>query len=732
MITAWVPALLGLLAGDFTWPGALEADGRALAALPGPERPAAVERLVARHGARAATPYLLPLLSDPEPEVRVYVGRLLARDGDRSALDAAVGWLTASGHPPADHTLALDVLSHAAALTPEARRAIEQAIRDRDAGVRMRALEALGRQDPLASLSVVLSALDDDSREVRQQAALLIALAARASPGDAKLATLATLPLLELLDDADRLIRLAALRALGSLYDPRALPALVRMASEQTGDFRLAAVDALGSTSATTAAGAAAMLIGLSRRRPADELAGHADLALGEMATPDAVGALVAALRAPPAPAEVRLALLHAGAAAVEALAGEVAHGPPASAALAARLLGEIGDRRATAALAAALSSPESAAVALVAIDALARLGDPAAVPALARAAGAPQADLRLRAFAALRALADPRGVALVEGGLSDPDPRVRAAAADLAGALAARGSALLLVDRLGDGDSAARAAAARALARTGGASPARMLAALAATKGAVRDPPELEALGDALVANVTAADAASLGQAFLAADAGLAGPLVRALAGAHLQQPLVDRAVVDRAIALLGTGDASAFAAADALAAARLSRGEVTALARAFSDAAPALRARLCVAIAHTPRGGDWLASLIASPAEPLQVRAAAAWEARALPAARPALAAVARELEGPLAANARAALSDRARGRTGSAAIRLRAPDGAPLAGRWVTLAGNGVAVQAMTDELGIARVDGLAGATAETAATWRADGLSLRAGP
>ncbi len=85
MIAAWVPALLGLLAGDFAWPGALAVDGRALTALPGAERPAAVERLVARHGTAAAAPYLLPLLSDTEPEVRVYVGRLLARAGERAA-----------------------------------------------------------------------------------------------------------------------------------------------------------------------------------------------------------------------------------------------------------------------------------------------------------------------------------------------------------------------------------------------------------------------------------------------------------------------------------------------------------------------------------------------------------------------------------------------------------------------------------------------------------------------
>ncbi len=163
------------------------------------------------------------------------------------------------------------------------------------------------------------------------------------------------------------------------------------------------------------------------------------------------------------------------------------------------------------------------------------------------------------------------------------------------------------------------------------------MLTALAATKGAPRDPAELEALGDALAASVTAADAGPLGPAFLVADRGLAEPLARALAAAHLEQPLADQAVVDRAIALLEEGGPTAMGAADALASARFSDGEVAALARAFADAGPALRARLCVAIARTPRGGEWLASLIASPAEPLQVRAAAAWGASGSPRRAP-----------------------------------------------------------------------------------------------
>jgi len=275
------------------------------------------------------------------------------------------------------------------------------------------------------------------------------------------------------------------------------------------------------------------------------------------------------------------------------------------------------------------------------------------------------------------------------------------------------------------------RYAAARALARTGGAPLARMLLALAANgtmTRAARDPDELEALGDALEANVTAADRPRLDDAFLAAAPDLRGPLARGLAVAHATEPLLNSAVVDRAISLLAGGGASALTAAELLATARLSDSEVVALARAFADAEPAVRARLCAAIGRTPRGGAWLASLIASSSEPLQVRAAAAWCARGLPDARSALELAARSPEEPLAANARAALASAGK-EVGGRAIRLRAPDGEPLVGRWVTLEGGGVAVAAMTDETGLARVDGPPNALV---ASWHADGLSPQAAP
>jgi HEAT repeat protein len=694
MIAAWGSALVGLaglissVGGGFSWPGALEVDGRALPALPEPDRAAAAERLCARHGVEAAAPYLAALLTDPEPEVRAYVGRRLARAGDHRAEAAALGWLTASGRAPGDRTLALDLLSRGPSLTAPARRAIEQAVRDRDAAVRLAALEALGRHEVTPSLATVLGALDDDSRDVRQQAIVLVAAAA---DEDRAGAARATLPLCERLDDGDRGIRLASLRALGRLGDPRALPVLLRVVAEQPIDLREAAVLALARPSM---AAAVPTLIELARHPPPDELARHAQLALGEIATPAAIAVLVEALRRSPVPEETKLALLAAGGAGVEALAAELAHGPPSSGARAALLLGQLGDRRATAALAAAADARDGdPALWLVALEALGRLKDPAGLPALARAAEAPQSDVRLAAFTALEALGDPRAVAVVDAGLGDPDSRVRVAAVRLAGVLdPACTSAARLARPLADANPAVRLAGAEATTHCAEVRPPG--------GGAAR-------FDDALVAARGEPTPAFLGL----------------VAAAHAKEPLENRAVISRTLELVAAGGPAAAAAADVLSVARLSEADADVLARAFAESTSTVRARLCAAIARASHGEEWLTAVLAAAGEPPEVRAAAAWAARDARGARGALESAARGPEGPLTRNARAALAVRGRASAGWSAIRLLARDGTPVVGRWVTLAAPGIVVDVRTDETGVARLDGL-----PRNAVWRAPGLSL----
>ena len=92
------------------------------------------------------------------------------------------------------------------------------------------------------------------------------------------------------------------------------------------------------------------------------------------------------------------------------------------------------------------------------------------------------------------------------------------------------------------------------------------------------------------------------------AAEPGLQGPLARGLAVAHVNEPLVTRGVVDRAMALVATGGASALAAANLLATVRLTDGEVAALARAFADAEPSVWRRCAVRFAARRRVGAGL----------------------------------------------------------------------------------------------------------------------------
>src|SRR6185369_10170530 len=98
---------------------------------------------------------------------------------------------------------------------------------------------------------------------------------------------------------------------------------------------------------------------------------------------------------------------------------------------------GEIGDRRATGPLCAAADRrPELAPVAL---DALARIGDGAAIATLVRGSESTDLETRRRAYAALLVLRDPRATVTLARGLADPDAHVRELAARLAATVGAQ-----------------------------------------------------------------------------------------------------------------------------------------------------------------------------------------------------------------------------------------------------------------------------------------------------
>jgi HEAT repeat protein len=712
MPAASAPVLfaLALVAAPFGWPGALETDGRALLgpaapqpAAPDARRLAAIDRLVADHGPATATPFLIPLLRDRDPMVRLYAARRLARAGVPEASAVATTWIATPAIREIDRGFGLSVLQGAAALSSTARGTVEQAVRDSEPAVRQSALEVLAAQPIGPSLQTLLAALDDDNREVRLRAAQLAGWSGdpRAGP-----------PLLGRLDDVDRQVRLQTIAALASLHELRAVPAFLRLTGEGTLEQRIAAIDALG----TLAAGAAVPdLIALARRP--DEIGRHALLALGGIATPAAVDRLVAVLRTPPVPEEALVGLRQAGAAAVPTLVAELRGRAPSSATLAAKLLGELGDRRATLPLVAALEHDSAGGpIALAALAALPRLGDPAAVPALVRAAESPEVETRRAAFLALCTVADPGGEAVLEAGLADPDAQVRALAARLAGAIDAHAAAPALAARLSDADPAVRDAAATALAQVadGAHHPlATISSALTRSDAPLLSDREVFDLGAALEAVATSADAEALARALVAARGGARGALAQGLAAAHAATPLTERATIDALIAAVADGGLPALGAADALAMARVAGAQVSALGRAFADAEPMVRARLCPALAAVPNGDLWLAAVLADAREPASVRAAAAWAAHGLPRARPALEAAVQNGGGDdaVAANARAALTVEVRSASAFVGVRLRGPDGEPAIGRWVTIdVAGGLSVRAATDGFGVARVAGL----------------------
>jgi HEAT repeat protein len=688
-------ALIGIaLAGAGLWPGADDA-ARDLGARDDGQRLRAVLEL-ARLDGRRATALLVPLLADREPNVRLAAARLLARRGAREATDAAVAWLATSA--PRERFLGLLVLRQVPELAPEARRATEHALRGGALEERLQALDVLAAHPAASSYAAVVGALDDELADVRLRAVHILE-----ATGDPR----ATVPLLGHVADADRSVRDATLAALGALGDRRVLPALLRQLDEGAPEPRTTAVDALARLGDPAAAPA---LTTLARRRPRDELARHAALALGMLATPEAVEALLALAREPPGADDLRLALERTGARALPRLCRELVTGSPTSARLAAEALGAIGDRGATGALVEAVR--RRSATALAALEALAHLADPAAVPGLARVVEtAPVADMRGLALDALVAIGAASAVDVLPRALADADAGVRARGVRLAAKLGGVGAAGALAGRLDDPDGDVRREAALALGGLSSLPPeaARAILAVLARPTPTIDADAATALGDAL--ERVEAEPPALEQAYLAASLPLArAALARGLA-ARRHSP--SSAVVSALIRDLAGAPALALAAADALVDASLAPQQREALLVAFARAEAFVGARLAPSLARFPAGAAALESTLADDGAAACVRVAAAWALASHLDARAALRRATDLTDAAIAANARAALAAQARAerRATWTAVRLTTADGAPWPARWVTVtAGDNAPIWTMTDLEGRAVVTGL----------------------
>jgi HEAT repeat protein len=688
-----VAALIGFLAGAFVWPGSTDSAGREIVAREDAQRLRAVLLLAAEDPAQARAA-LTTALRDRDPSVRAVAGRLLLRRGGAAeSVEAATAWLASTA--VRERLAGLQVLRDADELPATARRAVERALRDGDVATRMQALEVLAAHGAAASLGPILGALDDEQRDVRARAARALG-----STRDVR----AALPLLARVTDGDRQVQAQAVQALGALGDRRAVPALVRLLGEGSAELRAGVIDALGRLGDPAAVPA---LSALARRGPLDDSARRA---LGEIGSPDAVEALLSLSREAPAAPELRGALELAGARALPRLVAELSGGTAASASLAADVLGRLGDRRATAPLVSALERRPP--VAPAALAALQRLGDPASVAGLARVAtGADVAERRALALDALAAIGDDRALAILPRALADGDRGVRAAGLRLAGAVPAPALVGDVAARLRDADAGVRREAVLALGRLPSTEPpsravvAAILDALARTPAT--DDAAVRALGDALERQAGAAAAPELERAYLASAGAARAALARGLAAAHAGAPLASAPVVEALLRDLGASAELALAAADALDGARLSAAQASALDALAARAEDPLRARLFPALARGP-GAAQVVSALRDPEAGTALRAAAAWALAAVPAARQALTEAAAG-EGPVAANARAALPAR-QSRSWSTA-RVVTVDGAPLPGRWIVVAAPGAApVWALTDLDGRARVSGL----------------------
>jgi HEAT repeat protein len=725
--TVWAAALIlaaaaGLPGGDFEWPGAAAVDAQDLSSLDRAQRRRTVERLASRRDPETRA-RLAALLDDSDPQIRLTVGRILARAGAASAMEAAARW-TASA-TPAERPLGLEVLREVPGpLSPAARRAVERSLRDGEPTVRLLAIDALAKQETAPSFVPIAEASEDDNRDVRLRAVRLLGESHEAR---------AVLPLLARLGDADRQVRLAAVRALGAAGDRRAGPALRRQLADPVDEIRVAVVDAIGQLALADAVPA---LAALARRRPADEVARRAILALGNVGGPVALAVLVDQLDDPTLADETAGALRRLGESALPALLDQATNGSPAGSALAVTLLGQLaagtGPRGADPKIVRALTGmvERRSGATLAALQALGAVQAPAAVAVLARAAADPSPELRGAAYAALLETADDRALVVVNGGLHDRDPRVRRLALRLGVELGSSTPVFLsgASARLSDADAGVRSEAALTLIRLQQRAPEALPALLAQ----LARTPDDALFADALEAVVDPRDdAALIAAAGRARGAGRAA-VARALAAAHATEPLTDGAAVDLLIGLLADGGANAEAAADALGVARLPADRATAILRAFADAEPSVRPRLCAALAALAGGvgSGRLVRALDDEKEAGEVRAAAAWAAVGAAAAtgrdgqslRAALQRAAGADEPPLAINARAALAAlamreaatagaRGQRRDHWAAIRLTAPGGAPRPRQWVALtAADGTAIWIRTGVDARARIAGM----------------------
>jgi len=410
-------------------------------------RQAAIVALGRIGDARAVPALMHVLIADPESVI--LAAGALAKIGDRRAYQAlstllghervavrqaVISALNSLGHPemgrdvvewlrdanPRVRESAVRIAGYFG--YPEAVDALLECTRDADEYVRRAAIENLPFLDDARALDLLARALTDETPLVRASAARAFAFVEDKQK----------LPLvLHALQDEDLWVRYFAARSLGQHRFVEAIDALGQLArADPDTPVRMSAIEALGNIGG---ARAVAILAPLTES-PNRDIAREALNALGKIAHPDALPALLAALRA--RESERRIDAL--------------------------RALGARGGDGVADALQWVAASDSDAQVAQAAIDALAQIQTPDAVNALISLT----ADRTRREWciAALARL----GAARIEWlgkGLTHPQASVRAAVIDALARMKHARATELLARGLDDADATVRLATVNALA---------------------------------------------------------------------------------------------------------------------------------------------------------------------------------------------------------------------------------------------------------------------------
>ncbi len=514
-------------------------------------RQAAAQALGELGDKRAVNP-LINMLDDLDPNVRSNAAQALGKLGDKRAVKPLINRLNDSGSSVSSNAAqALGELGDKRAIEPlfnrlsnsslcdypyaaqvlgklGDKRAIKPLINrlsDSNSGVSSSAAQALGKLGDKRAVRLLITRLSDSSSGVRSNAAQALGelgdkraiepLINRLSDSDLNIRSNAAQALekldttkeqmvagyVEALDSPDLFVRRDATEALGKLGNKRAIETLINKLSDSSSGVSSNAAEALGRLGNKRAVEPLIKALG----DPDSYVRRDAAEALGRLGNKRAVEPLITRLsdsnsniRSNAAQALERL-----GATKEQIVAGYIEALDSSDLDVrrdAARILGELGNKRAVEPLINRLSDSNSnirsnAAQALKklnaakkqmvvgyvealdspdldvrrdAAEALGRLGNKRAVEPLIKALGDPNFCVREHAAEALGRLGDKRAVEPLIKALGDPDSYVRRDATEALGRLGDKRAVEPLINRLSDSDSNIRSNAAQALGRLG------------------------------------------------------------------------------------------------------------------------------------------------------------------------------------------------------------------------------------------------------------------------